>query len=416
MIHDVAIVGGGPVGAALACALGREGLRVALVEASAATPPPAPGEPFDLRVSAINRASETLLRALGAWRLLTRERLGAYREMHVWDAGGGSIHFDAAEVGAAELGFIVENRVVQQALERCIEGLDRVRWHRPARLADLRVGDDEVVLELDHERLRARLVVGADGTDSAVREIAAIPVSAARYGQRALVANVSTERPHAETAWQRFTADGPVAFLPLADGQSAVVWSTREDHAQALLAMPPAAFAAALGDAFEQRLGAITRVGARAAFSLRRLRAEAYVAERVALVGDAAHTIHPLAGQGVNLGFLDAAALAQVLRAARARGRDLGRRHTLRRYERWRKGHNLAMSQAMEGFHRLFSNDVPALRVLRNAGLALTDRAVPVKREIIRRAMGLKPGTTGELPSLARAAPERARVLGKETP
>lgn len=399
---DVAVVGGGLVGATIACALAHAGFEIALVELQPAAEAPS-GKSFDLRVSAISRASEQIFRNLGAWSLLAHARVGPFREMHVWDEGGeGSVHFDSADIGEPTLGYIVENRALQYALERRLDGFSNVHWQRPATLEGLAFEPRHVRLQLDTGELTAGLVVGADGTASRVRALAGLPAAYAEYGQHALVVNVRTERPHRETAWQRFLRTGPVAFLPLPGGVSAVVWSTVPEHAAALREMPEQAFREELEAAFAARLGAITDSGRRASFPLRRLQARAYVGARVALAGDAAHTIHPLAGQGVNLGFLDAAALAQVLRDARAAGRDPGGFGVLRRYERWRKGHNVAMQCAMDGFRWLFGSRLPPLRTVRNLGLGLTDRTPFAKRLFMEHAMGIAGGPAWELPELAR--------------
>lgn len=398
---DVVIVGAGMVGATLAALLGRAGLGVTVVEAS--VPEPAwPEGSVDLRVSALGAAAERIFVSIGAWEAMCRMGVSPYREMRVWDAAGSDgIHFDSADIGESRLGHIVENRVVQSAVLECAERLDTVRIRRPARLERLVVDADSALIELaDGDRIEARLVIGADGARSRVRELAGIGTSGWPYDQRAVVGVVSTERPHRETAWQRFLPDGPLAFLPLRDGRSSIVWSTTPDHAEALLAASDEDFMESLGVAFEHRLGRVLTCGPRAAFPLHLQYARAYTAPRIALIGDAAHTIHPLAGQGANLGLLDAAALAEVVEAAAARGRDFGAHAVLRRYERWRKGDNVATMMAMDGFKRLFGSEIGAVRGIRNLGLALTDRAVPVKNLLIQYAMGLR----GDVPAVARSA------------
>jgi 2-octaprenylphenol hydroxylase len=396
---DIAIVGGGVVGAALACALKDSGLSITLLDAQAPAPYDAKAE-VDLRVFALSRASRRIFEALGAWEAVAAARLSPYREMQVWDAGGkGSIHFDSAELGEPELGYIAENSLLQHALWKQLQGHPRVTLLAPAKPGSLTLDDEGATLALDRgRRLQARLVVAADGAASATRALAGIEVESEPYGQRAVVAHVRTEQPHRETAWQRFLTTGPVAFLPLADGRVSVVWSADEAEAERVLKLDDAGFCAALTEASDARLGKVLSSTRRAAFPLQRLHAKDYVRGRFALAGDAAHAVHPLAGQGVNLGLLDAAALAEtILEAARA-GRDIGDLGVLRRYERWRKGDNLAMIFALDGFKRLFSNDVAPLTTLRNAGLRAVDRFTPLKHAFVRRAMGL----SGDLPVLAR--------------
>ncbi len=398
MTYPVAVVGASMVGSALACALGLRGIRVALIEA---LPSSAESEwaNFDVRVSAVTRASQRIFETLGAWAGMASRRVSPYREMHVWDAvGRGSIHFDSADIGEPNLGHIIENRVMVAALEQRLAGLQAVDWFRPASILGLERNPDRVLLSLDGATVEANLVVGADGARSRVRELSGLTVTGSDYGQEALVATVKTERWHRETAWQRFLPGGPLAFLPMLDGYSSIVWSAPSERVHELLAMDTDDFAVVLADAFERRLGAVSWVGPRAAFPLRRQHAEHYVGPRVALVGDAAHTIHPLAGQGANLGFLDAAALAEVLSEAITAGKEPGEFRVLRRYERWRKGHNLMTEMLMDGFKQLFGTDSPPVSRVRSLGMNLTDMAGPVKRSLIRLAMGLQ----GDLPTMAR--------------
>jgi len=397
--YDVVIAGGGMVGSALACALGKAGLSVALVESREpcrSWPP----EQLDLRVSALTRASQRILENLGVWERMRRLRVSPYREMRVWDATGiGSIHFDSADIGEPDLGHIVENRVTQLALWERLEQLDSVARLCPAAVAGLEHGRQgpRVILENGQE-ITASVLVGADGVNSRVRGLAGIQVRGWGYDQDAVVATVLPERHHRATAWQRFMPTGPLAFLPIDDGRCSIVWSTSPEHARRLLALEPDAFCEALGGAADYALGKILETGPRASFPLRLQHAVHYVQPGLALVGDAAHAIHPLAGQGVNLGFLDAATLAEVLVEARRAGRELGSYGTLRRYERTRKGDNLLMLAAMDSFKRLFGNQLAPLRLLRNLGLRLTDSAAPVKRLIMHRALGM----VGEQPRLAR--------------
>jgi 2-octaprenylphenol hydroxylase len=397
---DVIVVGGGMVGAALACALAPHGIRVAVIEVREPQRTWPAGETAN-RVSALSRASQHVLEHLGAWPRMTALGVTSYRAMYVWDAGGsGHIRFDSAEVGEPDLGHIVENRVTQLALWERLEALESVTLLCPARVRGFELSEECARVRLeDGSELQAALLVGADGRDSATRERAGIVTHGWDYDQHALVANVVHELSHEATAWQRFRPTGPLAFLPLAGGRSSsIVWSTSPQQARELLELEQSAFCAELGKAFGHRLGRVVESGPKGVFPLRLQHAERYVQQRLALVGDAAHTLHPLAGQGVNLGFMDAAALADVVLEAAVRDRDPGALHTLRRYERARKGANIAMLGAMDAFKRLFSNDAVPLRLLRNAGLDLVDRATPLKNLFLRRALG----AGGELPSLAR--------------
>lgn len=398
--YDLIIAGGGMVGSALACALGHAELNIALLEGA---PPDRirPGADLDSRVSAISRASQRIFAAVGAWDGMTAWRVSPFRDMRVWDATGfGSIHFDSADIGEPLLGWIIENRVIQQALLERARQFPTVDLLCPTALETahpLEDGSWRVGLN-DGREFTTRLLVGADGAQSKVRQLAGIETGGWGYDQHAVVANVRTEKPHQETAWQRFTPSGPLAFLPLSDGRCSIVWSNTPERAAGLLALDENDFGDALMAAFEARLGAILEVGPRAAFPLRLQHAHAYVKSGVVLIGDAAHVIHPLAGQGVNLGLLDAATLAEVLSDAVAADRNIGSFKVLRRYERWRKGDNLLMLGIMDGFKRLFGNTLPPVRLLRNLGLNLTDAAGPLKNLIARRAMGLE----GDLPRLAR--------------
>lgn len=380
--YEVVVIGGGMVGTALARALGRQGRRVALVEAHA--PRPWRGdEPYDLRVSAINRASQRLFEQLDAWRAMLERRVSPYRRMHVWDAGGtGAITFDAAEIGEPDLGHIIENRVIQEALGDALEG---VTEYCPAALESMTVDAARVRLMLaDGRELSAALVVGADGARSRVRSLAGIEREERPYGQKAIVATLMTERPHQATAWQRFLATGPVALLPLADGSSSLVWSADSEVADRLMALSDDDFRLELGRATALRLGCVARIGPRAAFPLVGSRVRPYVRPRIALVGDAAHTIHPLAGQGVNLGFMDVAVLAERLADTR---RDIGSLRVLRAYERARRAENEGAMRVMEGFKQIFGSRLPGLGWLRGQGLALAGGLPPLKRRLAARAL-----------------------------
>lgn len=404
MQADLIIVGAGMVGSALALALEHSGLEILVVDGGPLSVRPFEAEgAFEPRVSALSAASQRILERLGVWDGIAARRASPYRDMRVWDGSGtGSVHFSAASVHAEVLGHIVENRVVQDAL------LDRLHDSRigllgSARLEQLRRSGDGWLLTLaDGRELRAPLLVAADGANSAVRRLAGCATREWDYLHHAIVTSVRCERPHQATAWQRFTDDGPLAFLPL-DRQGdahwcSIVWSTVPEQAERLMALDDAAFRHELGKAFEWSLGPVVAADPRLCIPLRQRHAKRYVESGLALIGDAAHSIHPLAGQGVNLGFLDAAVLAEVLLHALERGEQPNDVRVLSRYERRRMPHNLAMMAAMEGFERLFQADPLPIRWLRNSGLNWVDELPDAKALFVRRALGL----AGDLPVLAR--------------
>ncbi|MET0029514.1 MAG: UbiH/UbiF/VisC/COQ6 family ubiquinone biosynthesis hydroxylase [Candidatus Thiodiazotropha sp.] len=395
---DLLIVGGGMVGSALGCAVADMGLDVCILEAHEPSRS-WPAEEVDIRVSALTRATQQILQNLKVWPRMSQMRVSPYQRMAVWDEGGsGRIHFSAAEIGEPDLGHIVENRVMQLALWERLETLSNVSLKCPARVAELRLGDHPEVLLESGERLAARLVVAADGRDSQIRQMAGIGTQGWEYDQHAIVATITPERFHHDTAYQRFMKTGPLALLPIDDGRCSIVWSTSPDQAAELMALDDSEFCRRLTQASESILGEIQSIGPRGVFPLRLANAQTYIQPGLALIGDAAHAMHPLAGQGVNLGLMDAMTLADVLNDARLARRSLGSMATLRRYERARKGANLAMLGAMDGFKRLFSNDLLPLKLMRNFGLSLVDRSGFLKHQMMRRAMGL----LGERPRLAR--------------
>ncbi|GAC1031582.1 2-octaprenyl-3-methyl-6-methoxy-1,4-benzoquinol hydroxylase [Pseudomonas sp. No.21] len=404
MQADLIIVGAGMVGSALGLALKDSGLEIILIDGSPLSIKPFDAEAsFEPRVSALSAASQRILQRLGAWEGVAARRASPYGEMQVWDGSGtGNIHFSAASVHAEVLGHIVENRVIQEALLEPLHD-SGVGLLPNARLERLRrSGDDWLLTLVDGRELRAPLVIAADGANSAVRRLAGCATREWDYLHHAIVTSVRCEQPHRRTAWQRFTDDGPLAFLPL-DRQGdehwcSIVWSTTPEQATRLMALDDEAFRVELGKAFEHRLGRIEASDPRLCIPLRQRHAKRYVEPGLALVGDAAHTIHPLAGQGVNLGFLDAAVLAEVLLHAHGRGERLADERVLSRFERRRMPHNLGMMAAMEGFQRLFQADPLPLRWLRNAGLDLVDGLPEAKALFVRQALGL----SGDLPELAR--------------
>ena len=407
----ILIAGGGPVGLALAALLSRSRESVPwdvrLIEPRAA--PQWSNADVDLRVYALSRASQRILDAAGAWDAIAAKRVSPYRRMVVWeghhDARIGTLRFDSAEVGEPDLGHIVEDRLIRTVLVDALAAHADVSLDFGVELTGVAATPDRVeVATADGDALEADLLIAADGSASTVRALVDLPAVDVAYEQAAVVTHIATQQPHAMTAWQRFLPSGPIALLPLADGRSSVVWSTSLACAESLAALDDQGFAAALADATDRVLGDVVDVGPRASFPLRALHARRYCATRVVLIGDAAHTIHPLAGQGMNLGLLDAAVLAEVLQAAEAAGEDPGDLRVLRRYERRQKGRNLKTLLAMDALHRLFSRAGPLLAPLRATGMSLVDANSFTKRRLMREALGV----TGELPIAARARPGRS--------
>lgn len=387
---DVVIAGGGMVGAAFSLSLAAKGISSVVVEPQA---PPAVSSDLGigLRVSALSIASEALLRRVHAWDDMAAVRVFPFESMHVWDAGGhGKVDFQAADVGEPHLGHIVENDVTVSALWRALAREHRVTVQSPASVIHFETTSNSVKVTLDNGvTVSGKLLVAADGARSAIREQAGIAVESAGYGQRGLVAVLETEHSNQQTARQRFLPGGPLALLPLDAQRVSIVWSLPDEECERLLQVEPDEFCTELERACESVLGHMRLQGTRAAFPLMRQHATRYLADRVALIGDAAHVVHPLAGQGVNLGLLDAVALSDILVAARADERDIGAHAVLRRYERARRGENALMLQLMDGFQQVFSNDREWLATLRNAGFRVFDAATPLKHAVMRRAMGI---------------------------
>ncbi|MFC3022529.1 FAD-dependent 2-octaprenylphenol hydroxylase [Vibrio zhugei] len=396
---DIAIVGGGMVGLALAAAFKHTDLRVAVIEGT--VPNDTLSDMPDVRVSALSRSTEMILRNLNAWNGVMARRAAPYQAMEVWEQDSfARIEFSAEQMIQPNLGHIVENRVIQLSLLEQVKTQANVSLYMPATVTSLAIGESESWLSLDDgQAITAKLVVGADGANSWVRKQLDIPLTHWDYGHSAVVANVRTSTAHDSVARQIFTPDGPLAFLPFADPHlSSIVWSTDPVRAERLLEMSDAQFNKVLTAEFDVRLGVCEVVAERQAFPLKMRYARDFVVDRVALVGDAAHTIHPLAGQGVNLGLLDAASLAQEVIAIWENGQDIGAKRHLRNYERWRKAEAAKMITAMQGFKDLFEGNNPAKKLIRGLGMRLVGQLPGAKDEIMKRALGLK----GELPDLAK--------------
>ncbi len=399
MTFDLVIIGGGMVGTSLACALQGSGLKIALVESQMPLAPssfPENAQDVDMRVSALNRASEGFLKSTGAWSRINEARLSPYDKMRIWDGvGTGHIQFDALELGESYLGHIVENRVTANALMTQLQQASNIQLFAPDTVKEIEKIDDANNRYLVHlengQMLMTSLIVAADGARSFVRSWAEFSMREWDYQHHGLVCTVQTQLPHETCAWQRFTENGVLAFLPLPNRNlCSIVWSCPEELAESLLAMEEEQFNHELAKAFEGKLGAVISSGPRAAIPLRQRHAKSYVKEGVVLVGDAAHTIHPLAGQGVNLGLMDAYVLADEIKQGLSRGLPPYDEQLLARFERRRMPENLKMMAAMESFKRLFSVQSPMLRWVRNWGMTKLNKLSFAKQHIAQQAMGIE--------------------------
>ncbi len=382
---DIAIVGAGMVGAATACLLAAEGLSVRVIE-TRLPEPYAPEQPLDLRVSAISQASVALLTRAGAWQYLQQMRLCPYRRLETWELDGFATRFDAVDLGLPQLGYIIENRLIQLALLKRMEDFPTIQTHTPAAVTSLRQSADDAVLTLDDgTALQARWVLACDGAESHTRRLAGIGGSRFEYRQHCMLINIDTDFAQEDITWQQFTPSGPRAFLPLPGRHGSLVWYDSPARIRALAAMSNEALAVEVRRHFPSRLGGFT-VTDKGSFPLVRRHANDYHAGRVVLLGDAAHTINPLAGQGVNLGFKDVACWAGLLGKAGAQWHELA---LAGRYEGRRRPDNLLMQSGMDLFYGVFSNEIGPLRLARNLALNLADKAGPLKEMALRYALGL---------------------------
>lgn len=376
------VVGAGMVGAAAALAFAQQGHKVTVLEREKSVAWSADDD-YGLRLSAISPASAALLADLGIWAQVLEQRHCGYRDMRVWDGEGeGQIHFNAGEQGLPELGTIVENQRLQSLLWAALEAHSNIDLLLGDNWQQLQNNDLGVELTLaSGRRLKADLLLAADGGQSKVREALGIKCQSRGYGQRGVVANVACSASHQYTAWQRFFANDVLAFLPLADGRCSIVWSTDDANAQRLAALPEQEFLVELNMASSQCVGQVTASSARASFPLQAGIAAQFIQQRVVLIGDAAHTIHPLAGQGVNLGFGDVAALSKHLKT----GITIA---GLRRYQRQRKAENAQMILGVDGLQRLFASDAAAVQWLRSSGLNLVNNLNPIKKLLAAQSLG----------------------------
>ena len=387
-VTDVAIVGGGMVGGALALGLAQQGFTVTVLEKVA---PPAfdPASAPDVRISAISAASVGLLKSLGVWDAIRAMRVHAYRRLETWERESAHVAFDAAELKLPELGYMVENKVLQWGLWQALAAHEAVTLRVGSELKTMQRGETQTALHLrEGETIHARLVIGADGANSQVREMAGIGVHAWQYQQSCMLISVECADDPGDSTWQQFTPSGPRAFLPLFDHWASLVWYDAPARIRQLQSMTMAQLQQEIASHFPARLGRVTPQAA-GAFPLTRRHALQYVQPGLALVGDAAHTIHPLAGQGVNLGYRDVDALLEILAEARGRGEDWASLPVLKRYQARRRADNFIMQSGMDLFYAGFSNDLAPVRMLRNIGLMAAERAGGLKRQALKYALGL---------------------------
>ena len=392
--YDVIVVGAGMVGALEASLLAQKNLRVALIDQSSGKVTLSSPPRYDTRVSALSSASQALLEQIGVWQTIAPSRLAHYQTMKVWDGlGSGAIEFTAVDNQVASLGCLVENAVLTQALLTHIGAAPQIETFFAEKVLACKVSAEKVTIELESGlQLEAALLVAADGANSFIRQQAGFATVEWDYGHHAIVATIEVDKPHQETAWQAFGEEGILALLPLPSVAGrhimSIVWSVAPTDAAALCQLDEAAFCQRLGYAIGAQFKVLALHSERTAIPLRQRHAKHYVQARIALIGDAAHTIHPLAGQGANIGFADAGALADIIAKAHMRADDIGRERVLRRYQRARMMKNLQMSASMEAFKHLYASQSPLLVLARNKGLNWLSQCGPFKKAVIAQALG----------------------------
>lgn len=402
--YDVVIVGGGMVGASLACALGESGLSIAVVEAVA---PGQPGQPsYDDRTIALAYSSRRIFEGIGVWGSIAQRSACPIEHIHISDRGHfGFTRLHAEDMNIAALGYVAETRALGAALYEAMSAYANVTLICPAQVTDINVQQDAAVLTLMHDNktrtLTTRLAAAADGGDSPLRRAVGIEASKREYDQTAIIANVTPGHDHGNVAYERFTSTGPLALLPMLENRCAVVWSTPRNNVDTILGWDDDTWLAELQQRFGDRLGKFSRAGKRVAYPLALTKVRKSVVERVVLIGNAAHTVHPVAGQGFNLGLRDVATLAQVVVDARREGKDIGSLDVLAPYARWRQRDNQRVASFTDGLIRIFVNDHLPLIIARNLGLSLVNLFPGLKRSFVKRTSGLN----GRLPRLARGLP-----------
>ena len=404
---DIAIAGGGLIGLASACLLARRGLKIDVIESA----DPVTWDPGQIssRVSAINIATHRLLQSVGVWENIVDQRATPYRHMQVWDTHSkAKISFEAIEYAQAQLGWIIENNLIVSAMQERLKHNYNVRLHFGTAIENIETANGAISLITSSRgpSIQSKLIIAADGGESKIRSLSGIETKQESFDQDALVATVQCEKHHGYSALQCFTPTGPVAMLPMHDNYCSLVWSCDRVQSDNLMSLNNLAFSNELEKLFVERLGRLRVLDNPMRFPLHNRHANTYIADRIALVGDAAHVTHPLAGLGANIGMLDAAALAETICNALDQGKSLGSQSVLRRYERWRKGENRLVLSAMKAFKNVFGSTDPGLRQLRQSGFLLADTVAPLKRELAAHAMGL----SGDLPKVCRSvAPAQAQ-------